>query len=101
MPVALEHMRGLSARDQRRIVDAVDRQLKREPDVRTRQRKPLRPNDLATWELRVGDFRVFYDILQADDAGGHEEFDEPTVSVLAVGLKRGSRLVIGGEEVEL
>lgn len=55
MPIALEHLRGLSARDQRTILDTVDEQLRHEPDSPTRRRKPLRPNALAAWELQIGD----------------------------------------------
>ena len=44
--------------------------------------------------LRFGpknSFRVFYDV----------NHDEKTVSVLAIGVKEGNRLCIGGEEGEL
>ena len=59
-------------------------------------RKPLEePASFgATWELRFGpknSFRVFYDV-------NHEE---KAVSVLAIGVKEGSRLFIGGQEFEL
>jgi len=103
MPIALDHLRGLNARDQRIVVDTIDDQLTYQPDVVTRHRKPLEPNDLATWELRIGDFRAFYDILQTeqteDQAG--ETIGEPVVTILAVGFKMGSRLFVGGEEIEL
>ena len=32
------------------------------PTTETRNRKRLRPNELAEWEVRIGDFRVFYDV---------------------------------------
>ena len=58
--------------------------------VETRNRKRLRPNPIAPWELRVREMRVFYEV------------DEPgVVTVLAIGMKRGNRLYIEGEEVEL
>lgn len=91
-PEAEEHLRALTARQQAIILDAVDRQLAHEPLVETKKRKPMRPNPLAPWELRVGAFRVYYDI---------EEAPEPVVSILAVGLKRGNRIRIGGEEITL
>jgi mRNA-degrading endonuclease RelE of RelBE toxin-antitoxin system len=53
--------------------------------------KPLEDNPIAPWELRVGDFRVFYDIDRADQV----------IVVLAVGQKIHNRLRIGGEEVDL
>jgi hypothetical protein len=52
----------------------------------------MRPNPLATWELRVGQLRVYYDVLPAP---------EPTVLVVAVGVKDRSTLRIGGEVVAL
>jgi hypothetical protein len=56
----------------------------------------MRPNPVAPWELRVGDYRVFYDI-ESDP----EESEEPEVVVLAIGLKVGNRVSIDGEEQEL
>ena len=52
----------------------------------------MRPNPLAPWELRVGDVRVYYDV---------QENPEPLVMVVAVGVKDGNRILIGGEEVDL
>jgi hypothetical protein len=74
------------------VFDAVDEQLAHEPTVETRNRKPMRPNPLAPWELRVGELRVYYDV---------EEEPDRLVIILAVGVKDRSRLIIGGEEVEL
>lgn len=44
------------------IVDAIDGQLTHEPDQETRNRKLLNPNTLAEWELRIGRYRVFYNV---------------------------------------
>jgi len=93
---AVEHLRGLSARERRTLVDEVDDQLRHQPDVPTRRRKRMRPNPVAPWELRVGDYRVFYDLEP-----GAEEAAEPEVVVLAIGLKTRDRVWIGGEEQEL
>ncbi|MGL5060273.1 MAG: type II toxin-antitoxin system RelE family toxin, partial [Microcoleus sp.] len=41
-------------------------------------RKPMRPNFLASWELRIGELRVYYDV--------EEEF-EAIVEILAIGIK--------------
>ena len=110
MPLAVEHLRQCETRDQRRVVDAVDEQLGHQPNMPTRNRKPLRPNDLATWELRIGELRVFYDVLlplpigdvENEQPASHgEPVNEPTVSILAIGVKRGSRLLIGNEEITL
>ena len=51
-----------------RIVDAIESQLTHQPEVQTRNRKLLQRalagwrGNPQVWELRVGDFRVFYDI---------------------------------------
>lgn len=49
----------LTVRQQRIVLDAVDRQLAHQPAVETRNRKPMRPNPLAPWELRIGNLRVY------------------------------------------
>jgi hypothetical protein len=60
--------------------------LSDEPQRKARNRKPLRPNPVAPWELRAGNLRAFYDVTPGA---------EPTVSVLAIGIKRGELLTIG------
>ena len=67
-------------------------QLRDEPLRETRNRKLLRPNPMAAWELRVGQLRIFYEV----DA---EEAD--VVNVLAIGIKTGNRLFIAGQEMRL
>lgn len=88
---ALDDLRELRKLDQEQIRDAIDSQLPHEPNRETRNRKRLRPNPLADWELRVGTFRVFYDI---DEAAAE-------VRIVAVGRKRGNQLFIRGEEHSL
>ena len=61
-------------------------------NVETRNRKPMRPNPIAPWELRVGILRVYYDI---------QEQPKPRVTVVAVGKKLRNRMIIGGEQIEL
>jgi mRNA-degrading endonuclease RelE of RelBE toxin-antitoxin system len=58
--------------------------------VETRHRKRLRPNRLAEWELRIGDFRVFYDV----------DCEAQRVKIAAIGYKEGSTLIIRGEEID-
>ena len=91
-PASEDHLRSLTARQRATIFDGVDQQLAHQPAVETRNRKPMRPNPVAPWELRIGNLRVYYDI---------EEEAEKVVTVLAVGIKNGNRVIIGGEEVEL
>lgn len=89
---AREQIRALSARQRATLFDVIERQLQHEPMVETRNRKPLRPNPIAPWELRVGELRIFYEIAA-------EEPDR--VRVLAVGIKEGSIVRIAGDEVKL
>ena len=88
---SLSHLRAFTAREQRIIRDALIEQLSYEPNVQTRNRKEMRPNLLAVWELRIGDFRVYYDV----DEG------ESIVDIRAIGIKEGNQIRIGGEIVEL
>ncbi|HEV8725653.1 MAG TPA: type II toxin-antitoxin system RelE/ParE family toxin [Candidatus Binatia bacterium] len=50
------------------ILDAIEEQLAREPETRTRNRKLLEnlippwQTVAPIWELRVGEYRVFYDV---------------------------------------
>ena len=99
MPYAVEfaqsvedHFRALTARDRTTVLAAIDRQLLNEPLKEARHRKPLRPNPIAPWELRVGRLRVFYEVVGAE--GG-------VVRILAVGRKRRNVLMIGGKEIRL
>lgn len=91
-PATVEHLKALTARQRTTVFDAVDRQLTHQPNVETRNRKPMRPNPIAPWELRVGILRVYYDI---------EEQPEPRVTILAVGRKLRNRVIIGDEEIEI
>lgn len=88
LPITRNHFRFLTARQVSTIFDAVRKQLTDAPDVVTRNKFPMRSNDLATWELRIGNLRVYYDI---------ETSPEPVVYILAVGVKEGNQVRIGGE----
>ncbi len=80
-----EQLRSLRSHQRATVLQAIEIQLSHEPIRPTRNRKPLRPNPIAPWELRVGDLRVFYD-------APHDM--KNVVIVLAIGEKRGDRLVI-------
>lgn len=90
-PDAVEHLQACSARDRKTILHQVEKQLSYEPGVETRNRKRLRPNPLAPWELRIGALRVFYDTYE----------EASCVRIVAMGRKRGNKLVIAGEEVSI
>ncbi len=90
VPSADEDLDYYDARRQRIILDAIARFLESDADVETRRRKRLRPGSLAPWELRVGDNRVFYEIVP-----------QGIVRVLAVGHKAHNELFVRGRKVEL
>ena len=87
-----EHLRFLSADQRSRVLVGIEKHLLREPMRETRNRKPLRPNPIAPWELRLGELRVFYDVVLGD---------RHFVRVLAVGWKERNKLFIGGKEFRL
>ncbi len=78
-----------SARDRKIIAANIKKQLAREPLKETRNRKRLRDNPLAPWELRVRHFRVFYKV------------EANIVTVVGVGCKEHNKLFIRGKEVQL
>jgi hypothetical protein len=82
----------LSARQRTLVLDTVDEQLAHQPMVECRNRKPMRPNPLAPWELRIGDLRVYYSV---------EEGARPATSIHAIGVKVRDRVYLGDEEVKL
>jgi mRNA-degrading endonuclease RelE of RelBE toxin-antitoxin system len=91
-PETEDHLRALTARQRSIVLDVVEKQLRYRPTEETRNRKPMRPNPLAPWELRIGNLRVYYDV---------ENEPEPTVFIRAVGIKERNRVRIGREVVEL
>ena len=88
---ALDDIGELRAYDQRLVFAQIEAQLAYQPNQETRNRKRLRPNQLAEWELKIDQFRVFYDIVS--------EFRQ--VRIVAVGYKQGNRLFIKGQEYQL
>ena len=88
---AERHLLSFRAHDRQIIVDAVKDHLTHQPTTPTRRRKRMKENILAKWELRVGEFRVFYNV----------EDERVTVVVVAIGTKDHDRLVIDGEEYTL
>jgi mRNA-degrading endonuclease RelE of RelBE toxin-antitoxin system len=63
---AVREMKAIRAFDRRRIVEDLKKQLAHEPSVATRNRKRLEAIGFEQvspiWELRVGEYRVFYDV---------------------------------------
>ena len=88
---AIADLKPFRKYEQQLIVDQIDEQLSHEPAHETRNRKRLRPNSVAEFELRITRFRVFYDIDE----------NKNLVKIEAVGHKEGSRLFIRGKEYQL
>jgi len=77
---------------ERKIITATMRaQLPDSPSGETRNRKRLRDNPIASWGLRSGHYRIFYEV------------DETAcqVTIMAVGHKDHNRLFVRGKEVRL
>ena len=89
---AEDHLAQLTARQQAIVLDAVRTQLRYEPLRDTRNRKQLRPNPFAPWELRVGLLRIFYEV---------DALELDLVNVLAIGIKKGNRLIVAGKEIHI
>ena len=88
----VEQLRCLAKNQQVTVLDTVEQQLSHQPTVETRNRKPMRKNPLAPWELRIGNLRVYYDV---------EEEPVPTVFIRAIGIKEHNIVRIGGKVIEL
>jgi len=89
-----QHLMAIERKHHAFIRNAIETLLSFEPDVETRNRKPLiRTTPLgARCELRCGmnnRFRVFYSVYPEQ------------VHILATGVKIREQLYIGGKEVEL
>jgi len=87
---ACDDIAGYAARERRLIMDGIAAYLEADADTETRRRKRLRSNPLAPWELRMGIYRVFYEVR-----------DKSVVRVLAVGHKEHNELYIRGRKAEI
>ena len=90
-PEALADLRSLRRYDQEQVVGGIQIQLRHQATEPSRNRKRLRPNQLAEWELRIGEFRVFYDV----------DVEQTLVKIETIGYKQGSKLFVHGEEYKL
>jgi mRNA-degrading endonuclease RelE of RelBE toxin-antitoxin system len=88
---AVGDLRVFKKNEQVLILDSVNHLLSHDPSTETRNRKRLRVNPLSQWELRIDQFRVFYDI----DPG------TKIILVKAVGWKDHNILRIRGKEYPL
>lgn len=89
--VALDDLKWFRKHEQKTIVQAIDTQLTYEPTVQTRNRKPMRPNEIAEWELRIGQFRVLYDVAETVQI----------VEIERIGQKKGHKFLFRGKEEDV
>lgn len=67
-----EDLRKIRMFYRNQILDAIEEQLAHEPDTSTKNRKLLEnlsppwPGVAPIWELRVGEYRVFYDVAPTE-----------------------------------
>ncbi|MBI4824554.1 MAG: type II toxin-antitoxin system RelE/ParE family toxin [Nitrospirae bacterium] len=85
------HLQALTRRQQVIVLDTVEKQLQYQPAVETMNRKLMRPNPIAPWELRIRSLRVYYDVDEGEYA----------VYILAVGVKERNNVKIGKEVIKL
>ncbi len=89
------HLAAIERKHHLLIGNNIQQQLIHQPEVATRNRKPLRQPAAfgAEWELRFGPdnrFRVLYRVEASE-----------RVRILAIGTKFGNRLRVANEEIEL
>lgn len=77
--------------ERRMIVNEILSRLMYEPDAEALGRKILRANPLAKWELKLGKYRVFYEIDTVN----------LSVSIISIGHKEHNVLYVQGKLVKL
>lgn len=90
-PDAARQFKHLGAAEKARLETAIRASLA-EDDARTvsKNRFPLqRPSELASFEFRVGDLRVFYRVVSNE------------VRIVLVGRKKGNQLIVDGKRFTL
>jgi mRNA-degrading endonuclease RelE of RelBE toxin-antitoxin system len=91
-----KHLEAIEAKHHSHILAKIEEQLCFQPEVQTRNRKPLQQPATfgATWEIRFGpgnSFRVLYDV----------DRESYVVHILGIGVKSRERLLFAGEEVRI
>lgn len=64
-PIAQEDIRSLRKYEQNIIIEAIETQLTYQPTIETTNRFRRYPIEIAEWELRVGSFRIFYNVEES------------------------------------
>lgn len=87
-PEAVRDLRLFKRFEQNIIFDSIQTQLIYEPTVETKNRFRRNPPDIAEWELRIGIFRVFYNV---------DELVE-VVNIARIGEKPNNTVFFRGQE---
>ena len=77
--------------ERKTILRSVKEKLSYEPLKETKNRKKLRNNPVAPWELRIGSYRVFYEV----------DNNSVKVIIISVGNKEHNILFIRGKRVKI
>jgi mRNA-degrading endonuclease RelE of RelBE toxin-antitoxin system len=88
---ALDDLDYYRRSEQQLILDHIEAQLTHQPSIKTRNRKPLRQNQISAWEIRIGRYRVFYNVDET----------KRVVDIRMIGRKEGNRLFVRGMEYTL
>lgn len=88
-PSAEKDIAYFEAHKQRILIAGIRRYLSEDANVLTKHKKELRPNKLAPWSLKLGDYRIFYEV------------EEDIVKIIAVGYKEHNDLYIRGKRAIL
>lgn len=87
-PESVQDLRYFKKFEQNIIIDAIQTQLPYEPVVETLNRFRRNPPDIAEWELRIGVFRVFYNLDEVIQI----------VSIERIGEKQNNTVFFRGHE---
>ena len=90
LQTARDDLAWFRADERKTIYAAVMRILGTDAGTESKKRKRLGPNPLAPWELKLGMYRVFYEVVDASK-----------VRIVAIGYKQHNDLFIRGERVQL
>lgn len=80
-----------SSFERKTIAEEIRVQLAHQPLVESRKRKKLKENPIATWELRSGKYRIFYEVVET----------ARKITLVAIGHKEHNILYIKGKEITI
>ena len=98
-----DDMKWIDKKHHQSIRESIIEQLQYQPNVETRNRKPLDPSIReADWELRCGEknrYRVLYRFWLDEAVTKENHNQNGTVLITAIGEKKNERLWIGGGKI--